>query len=81
MKKHKNTIIISLILIALISVYFVFRKKAWDKGYSNSKFCSLFFGVPYQEINQEVVNINDFTVEEGNEIMAEFDDIISGGAW
>ena len=81
MKKYKNTIIISVISITLITVYFVFRKKAWDKGYSNSKFKALLFGVPYQDLNQEVVNINDFTVEEGNAISDEFDNIISGGAW
>jgi uncharacterized membrane protein len=81
MKKHKNTIIFSIIGVALVVTYFIFRKKAWDKGFSNSKFYATLFGVPYQDINAEVVSINDFTVEEGNQIAQEFEDIISGGAW
>lgn len=81
MKKYKNTIIVSIIVTIIITVYFVFRKKAQNKGFSNSKFFSLLFAVPYQEVNQQVVTLDDFTVDEGNEIMAEFEEISSGGAW
>jgi uncharacterized membrane protein len=81
MKKYKNTIIVLSIISIVVSVYLYFRSKAQQKGFSNSKFYASLFAVPYQDINQEVFTAEDFTVDEADDINAEFDDIINGGVW